>query len=178
MKNFILPLIALFFSFATNAQKTGFGENKIVLIGTVGEGSTTFNSDEDETSFTWNQRFGYFFNQNIHVGLGFEFGSEDKYALTAYSRYYITPQKQFSLFAGADLKYLTNTKEGSETKGIDFSLYPGITYFITERLALESSLGLMNFSTIHDKNDKSNKTNSFNVNMNLKSLNIGLICTF
>jgi len=58
------------------------------------------------------------------------------------------------------------------------SIYPGINYFLNKGLAIETSIGLLNYSTQLEKTNPEKTTNNFNLAMKLKTLNIGLVCSF
>ena len=177
MKKIYLSIAVVFIALTSFSQEKGFSNNKNLIIGTLG-GSSTFSSKSDSTEFTWKQKFGYFINDNVNTGIGFEFGSSDKYTLDAFVRYYYTPQNKFSFFTGADVKYITSNIQEIKKRGIGVSIYPGINYFITDGFAIESSIGLLSYSSEFQKNNSDNKTNNFNLEMKLKTLNIGLICSF
>ena len=177
MKKIYLSIAAIFIALTSFSQEKGFSDNKNLIIGTLG-GSSTFSTKSDSTEFTWEQKFGYFINKNVVAGIGFEFGSSDKYTLDAFVRYYYTPQNKFSFFTGAEVKYITSNVQEIKMRGLGVSVYPGINYFITDGLAIKSSIGLLNYSTESEKNNTSNTTNKFNLDLKLKTINIGLICSF
>lgn len=177
MKKIYLSIAAVFIALTSFSQENGFSNNKNLISGTFG-GSSTFSSKSDSTVFSWKQKFGYFINSNVVAGIGFEYGSSDKYTLDAFVRYYYTPQNKFSFFTGADVKYTILDEQNIKTRGIGVSVYPGINYFITDGFAIESSIGLLSYTSEFQKNNSANTTNNFNFEMKLKTLNIGLICSF
>jgi outer membrane protein len=177
MKKIYLSIIAVIFTLICFCQERGIADNKNLIVTSFG-GSSISSLKNDSTEFTWKQKFGYFVNSNVNVGMGFEFGSSDKYSLDAFVRYYYTPQNKFSFFTGADVKYIISDEKNIKMKGIGVSVYPGINYFITDGLAIESSIGLLSYTSEFQKNNSANTTNNLNFEMKLKTLNIGLICSF
>jgi hypothetical protein len=177
MKKIYLTLISISITLISFSQENGFSDNKYLISGNLG-GSSTFSYDSSSIEFTWKQKFGYFVSKNLNVGVGFEFGSSDGYSLDAFGKYYFTPQNRFSFFGGADIKYITSTTNDVKTTKFGVSIYPGINYFLNKGLAIESSIGLLSYSTQLEKVNPEKTTNNFNLAMKLKTLNIGLVCSF
>lgn len=177
MKKIYLTLISISIALISFSQEAGFSGNKYLISGNLG-GSSTFSYNSDSIEFSWKQKFGYFISKNVNVGVGFEFGSADGYSFDAFGRYYFTPENRFSFFAGTDFKYITSTLGNVKMRGFGLSVYPGINYFLNKGLAIESSIGLLNYSTEFENNNSANKTNNFNLAMKLKTLNVGLVCSF
>jgi outer membrane protein len=177
MKKIYLTLISISIALISFSQENGFSDNKYLITGNLG-GSSTFSYDSGSIEFSWKQKFGYFISKNVNIGVGFEIGSSDGYSLDAFAKYYFTPQNRFSFFAGTDFKYITSTLGDVKKRGVGLSIYPGINYFLNKGLAIESSIGLLNYSTEFENNNSANKTNNFNLAMKLKTLNVGLVCSF
>ncbi len=177
MKKIYLTLISISIALISFSQDNGFSDNKSIISGSLG-GSSTFSYDSSSIEFTWKQKFGYFVSKNLNVGVGFEFGSSDGYSLDAFGKYYFNPQNRFSFFGGADVKYITSTSKDVKKTMFGVSIYPGINYFLTKGLAIETSIGLLNYSTQLEKVNPEKTTNNFNLEMKLKTLNIGLVCSF
>jgi outer membrane protein len=177
MKKIYLTLISISIALISFSQENGFSDNKYLISGNLG-GSTTFSYDSSSIEFTWKQKFGYFVSKNLNVGVGFEFGSSDGYSLDAFGKYYFTPQNRFSFFLGQDIKYITSTTNDVKKTKFGVSIYPGINYFLNKGLAIETSIGLLNYSTQLEKVNPEKTTNNFNLEMKLKTLNIGLVCSF
>jgi hypothetical protein len=177
MKKIYLTLISVTIALISFSQDNGFSENKNLIIGNIG-GSSTFSNNSSSIEFSWKQKFGYFISKNFNVGVGFEFGSLEDYSLDVFAKYYFNPQNRLSVFGATDFKYITSTIDDVNKIGLGLSIYPGINYFINKSLAIESSIGLLNYSTESEKNNPKNKSNNFNVEMRLKTINIGLVCSF
>lgn len=202
MKKVILSVAALFaFGFA-NAQDVkestggkGFASGDVFISGTVGihsesEGDVKFNA------FTIAPKVGFFVTENIAIGgkLGFTSAKaeaplteDEKYtefSIGAFGRYYATPASDFSFFAelGADF---SNTKSEQapapdyKTTGFNIGLAPGVSYFISENFALEASIGVLNYNTNKpDNGGNPDSTDTFDLNLNLTDVNVGLVYKF
>jgi hypothetical protein len=177
MKKIYLTLISISIALISFSQDNGFSDNKILITGNLG-GSSTFSYKSDSIEFSWKQKFGYFVSKNVNVGVGFEFGSADGYSFDVFGKYYFNPQNRFSIFAGTDFKYITSTTKDVKKTMFGLSIYPGINYFLNKGLAIETSIGLLNYSTQLEKTNPEKTTNNFNLAMKLKTLNIGLVCSF
>jgi hypothetical protein len=177
MKKIYLTLISISIALISFSQENGFSDNKYLISGNLG-GSSTFSYNTDSIEFSWKQKFGYFISKNTNIGVGFEFGSTDGYSFDVFGKYYFNPQNRLSFFLGEDIKYITSTTNGIKKTMFGVSVYPGINYFLNKGLAIETSIGVLNYSTQLEKVNPEKTTNNFNLEMKLKTLNIGLVCSF
>ena len=178
MKRIILLSISILSLYNSYSQDHGFGDNKIALIGGIGQSKTTFNSETDNTDFTFQQSVGFFINKHVLTGFGFEFGSSDTKSLVLMGRYYKNTQTRFSLFGSAEIKYSVTNLDDSRMREYGISFSPGFNYFITDALAFETKLGSLGYTYSYDKDNKDDKSNNLSFGVNLKNINIGIICTF
>lgn len=112
---------------------------------TVG-GSFDFTTDPS-VSFSVNPRVGYFFTENIAIGLdaGFsmsDIGGANRFgmALNPNARYYASLMDNLYVFGHAALNFgdiINNSTFGLQA-------YPGVAYFFNERFAIEGSLAGLN----------------------------------
>ena len=196
MKKLILSAAAIFaFGFA-NAQDTevtgakGFANGDVFMTGSVGF-STTKNGDNKQNSFEIAPSAGMFVTENIAIGarIGYaSFKSENAIGDTAdnstlafgvFGRYYMTPASDFSLFAqlGVDFATVDDNLADTTDKGFAIGFAPGVSYFVSEHFALEATYGILNYTT-YEQDGAADKTNSFNVGLDLSNINLGLVYKF
>lgn len=177
---------------ATFAQTGGFNKGSIFGTGSVGFSSEEENGDKT-TSFTFRPKVGYFVTSNVAIGLnlGFtstkrDFGTTDSksssFNVGAFGRYYFKPANQFSMFLNLGFDYMGTKNEigPAETKenGFEIGLAPGFNYFITNRLALEASIGLLGFSSMKPDVQGAEATTNFDFNVGINSISFGLLYKF
>ncbi len=183
-------------STAAMAQSEGFTKGSLFLSGNVGFSSEKNNNNDSKfNSFSFSPRIGYFVTDKVAVGLraGIESGTdefevlgetfEQKTSTTTiglFGRYYFTPASKFSMFLNLGADYVSSKEEetGEEdfkVNGFDIGLAPGLHYFISNRLALETSIGLLGYSTRKADVDGAEAVNSFGLNLGLNSLTFGLV---
>lgn len=207
MKKLLLTAAAVFaFGFA-NAQESneeGFGKGSMFLSGTVSFGTTDLKSmDAKETSFVVAPKFGYFVSENIAVGLGLGFGNskieannsnqklENKTtSFGAFGRYYLKTSK-FAPFAELNVNYATINTEYTEFMGqplpfgngtdintLSVNVAPGFNYFISKNFALETSVGLVGYSSSKMDVSGAKADSGFNVGLDFSNINFGLVYKF
>lgn len=199
MKKLLLMLPILAITGIASAQTEGFSKGSIFASGTLG-----FSSEKEPdafgefktTSFTFNPRVGYFLTSNIAIGLnlGITSGkstfepivgndSESKSTMTAvgaFGRYYFTPANKFSMFLNLGFDYQSSKLEEDgepdyKENGFGIGLAPGFNYFISKRLALESSIGILGFSSMKPDGDGAEATTNFSLFGGMNDIRVGLI---
>lgn len=204
----MLTAAAVFaFGFANAQDATsseGFGKGSMFLSGTVAFGSEEMSSlDAKETSFAVAPKFGYFVSENIAVGVGLGFenskikanDSDDKVenkttSFGAFGRYYIKTSK-FAPFAELNVNYATTSTEyakflgevtgfgdGTDINTISANIAPGFNYFFSDNFAVETSFGILGYSSRKADVDGAEADSKFNVGLNLSNINFGLIYKF
>lgn len=198
MKKIVLSAVAVMaFGFA-NAQETtgttGFSKGDVFITGAVGYGSESTGDDETNT-FTFSPKAGYFVTENIAVGLQLGYTSQteteadidtdtNSLEFGAFGRYYFTPARNFSFFGQLGLG-ITSSK--TEVEGIDgefkengfnVALAPGISYFVSEHIALEATFGLLGYKTTEPDVDGAESTDTFNIGANFSDINFGIVYKF
>lgn len=208
MKKVLLTAIAVFaFGFANAQESTGstsegFSKSDIFITGSVGYGSSK-QANLKETRFNFSPKAGYFVTDKIAVGLALNVGSykDDngfdemtKYnyvSAGAFGRYYFTPASKFSIFGQLEFDY-TSTKTSyvrtnifdetfrgeSKTNGFNVALAPGVNYALSNHFALEATWGILRYNT--DKPDEPGfpSRDTFEIGLDLSSLNFGLLYKF
>jgi outer membrane protein len=165
-----------------------------MLSGAVGF-STTSRGNEKVNGFNFSPKAGYFVTNNIAVGVALGFGSnkhdmgfgvEEKittFSVGAFGRYYFKPGSQFSIFgqlgvnsnSSKDENTVGNITTVSKINGFDVMLSPGISYFVSRSLAIEASFGALGYETEKPNTPGADSTDSFGLNLNLSSINFGLV---
>jgi len=99
------------------------------------------------------------------------FSLNDKFYFHLDAMYNFTQQKDFSETAGGD-----KSPETTTTSHV-VSLVPGASYFITDRVALQASLGKLAFTKFKSPNNDNNSS-SFDLNFSITSFTLGAAVYF
>lgn len=190
MKKSIFLIALVMFAGVSFAQTGGFSKGSIFATGSIGVATEKY-EDEKTTAFSFNPRVGYFVSPKIAVGLnfgltlaryddGFDETKMNTLNLGAFGRYYFTPTKQFSMFLNLGVDYLNYKEEetGFEDyieNGFSITFSPGFNYFLTKRLALESSIGLLGFSSMKPDFDGAEATTNFAFVAGISNINFGMV---
>lgn len=195
MKKVLFLIFVTTFSSAIYSQSTveGFSKGSLFAGGQVSFSSEKFDENEAR-GFSFNPRIGYFLSNNLAVGVnvGFATSKEEQgvviksdFSSTSFGvfgRYYFTPANKFSVFGNLGANYSTTTNKtlnpDLKINGFGVSLSPGINYFISKKIAIETSIGLLSYSTSKPDIDGAESTNSFDFNLGLDNLSFGLIFKF
>ena len=208
MKKVLLSAVALLaFGFA-NAQEEksngGFSKGDIFISGSVGY-TTEKQEDLKVNSYVVAPKVGYFINENIALGLGLGLGNgkvefdgetaaENKTVeFSAYGRYYLKTSK-FAPFAELNVNYGTTSSEfvgtlsggdlapafgsGNDINTFSINIAPGFNYFVSEKLALETSVGLLGYSSSKEDVDGAEAINKFELGLDFASINFGVLYKF
>ena len=196
MKKVLLSAVALLaFGFA-NAQEEekgngGFSKGSMFVSGAVSIGSEK-TGDNKSNGFEIEPKFGYFVTDNIAIGgkLGYRSDkaenalgdTQDDAAFTvgAFGRYYMTPGSQFSLFGQLGLDYSTVEDKLADAKAneIGVNLGLGLSYFVSNNWAIEASWAGLGYTTNDNGGDGAEKTNSFGLGADLRSISFGAVYKF
>ncbi len=174
MKLFLFITSMLFcFSFSVSAQT----EQGSKFIGGSFQISTNTYSGTDDvnTSFTLEPKFGYFIKDRwaIGSGLGLSITSDGDtdvtFTISPFTRYYI-PLIEEKFFAVGEAGL--NVGFGSDTS---FGIYaaPGFAFFPTERWSIELAFELLSFNITNPDGDN-NTTTSFSFGTNTYSPSLGV----
>ena len=203
MKKLVLTVAAVFaFGFA-NAQEEakGFSKGSMFLSGTAAI-SNQKTDDLKVNEFTIAPKFGYFVDNNIAVGLGLGFGNgkvkngsetmaENKTtSFGAFGRYYVKTSG-FAPFAELNVNYATTSTEyieflgaltpfgdGTDINTLSVNVAPGFNYFISDSFALETSVGILGYSSSKPDVDGAEATNKLKLGLDFSNVNFGLIYKF
>lgn len=203
MKKLLLSAAAVMVFGLANAQETtgttGFSKGDVFITGAVGYGSES-TGDNETSTFTFSPKAGYFVTENIAVGINLGYTSQTEteedglgdtfdtdtntLEVGAFGRYYFTPARNFSFF-GQLAVGMTSSK--TEVEGVDgeykengfnLGLAPGISYFVSEHIALEATFGLLGYNTSEPDVDGAESTDNFNIGANFNDINFGIVYKF
>ena len=196
----VVALTTLSAGFAQE-KKGKFAEGDVIITGSLGVATTELGNVKTTTT-SINPKVGYFVTENIAAGIQGGVGlSKGKmgdidavdaitYSAGLFGRYYISPKKQFSVFAELGVNYVATSNdffkpEGSTTaakmkqNGFGAAFGPGINYFIAKNFAIEAGLGVLAYSNQKmDLMGAEVKTNSFALRLDLSKVNFGLVYKF
>ena len=65
-----------------------------------------------------------------------------------------------------------------EANGFNIGLAPGVSYFVSSNFALEASIGLLSYDTTKPDFDGAESTDTFDLNLNLNNISLGLVYKF
>lgn len=186
MKKVLLSAIAVFtFGIITAQEKTGFSREDVFISGSVNLNFSDNMNGSSTSGFTISPQIGYFVSGHVAIGAGLDVEESRQNTKTAkfnsyvFGRYYATPANQFSIFGQLQAGYGSTRTEDSlniedhRVEGFNVGFAPGISYFISKHFALESSLGIFEYTT--DKPTDLSRTNKFNFDLNLRKIKFGVI---
>ena len=203
MKKILLSAVAVMaFGFANAQEATGtkgFAEGDVFLTGSVGFGSEK-TGDAKTSQFNISPKAGYFVTSNIALGVQLGYTSETEtdvnglgetvdvdtntFEAGAFGRYYFTPARDFSFFGQLSVGYTSSKTEVEgedgeyKENGFNLGLAPGISYFVSEHIALEATFGLLGYNTAKPDVDGAESTDTFNIGANFNDINFGIVYKF
>ncbi len=196
MKKIILTVAAVFaFGFANAQEATtdgGFAKGDVFVTGGFGFSSEK-TGDLKSNGFEFSPAAGFFVTENIAVGarLGIMSGKVENgvtetkmngFGVEAFGRYYMTPASKFSVFGELAVgigSFKTETgpvETKSQTFGVNAGV--GVSYFLSSNWAIEAGWAGLGYNTDDNGGDGADKTNTFGLNVDLSSINFGLIYKF
>lgn len=183
----------------------GFSNGDVFISGAVGFG-TTSTGDLSESEFTIAPRVGFFVSDNIAIGveLGYVSSTSDvatfdpiigetsyelknnTFAIGGFGRYYATPASDFSIFGQLSIAYATSKSEAADldgssefkANGFNFGLAPGISYFVSDNLALEATFGVLGYTTLKPDYEGAESTDTFEIGLDMNDINFGILYKF
>jgi len=198
MKKIILTVAAVFALTFANAQdkkesSEGFGKGDLYLTGTAGF-SNTKTGDAKTDGFTLSPGVGYFLTENIALEgqLTYESGKDNNtaafpgvdvkttgFGIAAGAKYFWTPASKFSLSLGAKISYMSTKVEVGGASGtqkeIGLNIPVGLNYFLNDSFAITSSWGGFGYSSNDNGGNGAEKTNSFNLGLDMSTISFGLL---
>jgi hypothetical protein len=169
-----------------------YSKGSMFASGMVGISSSS-QGDDKNSSFEFSPSFGYFLTDNIAVGASVGIGSntaevgsvkttdESTFSFGGFARYYTTPANNFSFFANLGVAYASATDNIApkvKTTGFGLSVAPGVSYFLSKHIAMETSIGILNYSTAKSDVEGSKAKNDLNIGLGLSNVNFGFVYKF
>ncbi|SNR39549.1 outer membrane beta-barrel protein [Lutibacter flavus] len=159
------------------------------------------NTENNQFYVGFYPRVGYAINNNliIGIGIGYEYHNNKNYysetesynsdqngiVVFPYIKKYFNVNEKFSFHLQGEFRVSKSWNDNNSS--INFNSYeennsslfvgirPGITFFLTEKIVLETSIGALGYSTgKNESNNREGKFNSFNFNFNSNNLLLGL----
>ena len=193
LRKLSIVFFAASIGFTAYAQKTetGFKSGDKFLSGGINF-SNEKTGDAKTSTIEFSPSFGYFISNNVAVGLQLGASnsktkadgvtSEDQSGFNAYafSRFYFTPESRFSIFGHAGLGYgVDNDKlDKVKTTHLSLNVAPGISYFLSDHFAIESTFGNLGFSSEKTNEEGSEATKNIDFGFNLSTTSFALIYKF
>ncbi|MDL2231519.1 porin family protein [Porphyromonadaceae bacterium OttesenSCG-928-L07] len=127
---------------------------------------------------------GYFFTDKFCVGMGVFYSHVKLEAamgktklnivgFNPYACYYFWGVGNFSFYARGGIDFASmSVKDGGNSTYFAIGVYPGITYNLTEAIALSASFGQLAYQ------DFDNDSSSFGLSLDANTLNFGFTVTF
>jgi len=159
--------------------------------------SNTKTGDLKTDNFTIAPGVGYFVSENIAIegSLAYVSGKDVQdvtgegdffevkasgFAVNAGAKYFFTPASKFSLSIGANVSYGSVKTEVDEfgdntSKVIGLNIPVGLNYFVSNNFAITSSWGGFGYSSNDNGGDGAEKTNEFNLGLDMSTINFGLL---
>jgi hypothetical protein len=150
----ILLLLCLAGSTAVNAQTE---KDNLMVGSSIANLQATFQSGTSTVGLSINPKIGYFVRDNFALGAGLNIGLTGaagvttlNYGILPFARYYFTTgtfeSKRTRFFGEVDLGVsgvnVFATGNNTSTNGLSFSAGPGMAYFITPNVGMETMLKL------------------------------------
>jgi outer membrane protein len=154
--------------------------------------SSTSTGEFKTTSIDLSPSFGYFISNNLSIGLqvgvtnsqssfsGTNLTKVNGFTGGVYARYYTNPTSKFSVFGSAGLNFgsTNNITDSLKTTNYSIGFAPGISYFLSDHFAIETTIGSLGFSSSKPDSEGADATNSINFGLNLSTVSFGLIYKF
>lgn len=194
MKKLLLTAAAVFafgFANAQDAGNGGFAKGDVYVTGAFGIASEK-TGDNKSSGFEIEPKVGFFVTENIAIGgkLGFSsykaenaFGDTDDestFTAGAFGRYFFTPASQFSLFGelGIDYSSIDDKLFDVQEKQTGVNLGLGLNYFVSKNFAIEATWAGLGYTSNDNGGNGAEKTNSFGLGADLRSINFGVTYKF
>ena len=182
-----------------NAQEskkeyTGFSKGNIFMTGSVGVRSLENTANNyKENSFNFSPRAGFFVSNNIVLGLGLEISNisrqqtsvsqtfeQRNFGIIVFGRYYFSPSNNFTFFTQAQIDYLTSniTNLNIKSTGVGFGIAPGISYFISDNFAIETSLGILSYASAKADVPNAQSSTDLNIGIDFSQTRFGVLYKF
>ena len=201
MKKVVYLLLFLIVA-GTSAHAQYFAGGSFNLSRTGGSIKTgdTSTDKPSSTSFNLNPKGGYFLSEDFAIGLGIGINTSrerdpgnpeviDKstgFSVEPFARYYLLDMNKFSVFGEGQLGFSASsskvesggtTTDGPTTNTFALSVYPGVSYDLNEKVALEAFINGFNLGYSHTMEKREpgateikDRTSSFNLGADMDNI--------
>ena len=205
MKKIILTAAAVFALSFANAQDkkeggAGLASGNIVLTADANYTSISA-GDAKASTFGIAPGVGYMMSDNLMIlgSIGISSGTADTagddlkisgLGLNAGVRYFFTPADKFSVSLGGQLGYGSTSSnldyveadgtpvlfaDSVKTTTVSLNVPLGLHYFMNDNFAISATWGGLGYSSSKEDTDGAEATNTLGLNLNMSSVNFGLL---
>lgn len=193
MKKLITFAVVVSFSFSATAQKEGFSKGDNFFSGSLGYNSSNDkNLDERTSSFSIAPNVARFVTEHLAVGIGIGYKIDitntarieteniSTFSAGVFANYFFTPSNRFSFCGSIGAAYASANDKISKIRGNAFvgSLSPGINYFLTKNVSIQSFVGSLTYLTAGSDEAGDNGFTGFALNLDLTKVNFGMAVKF
>ena len=197
----LLAILSVNSIFSQNEKGT-----KLISVGFnyFSENSNSVEGFSKNKNFGLSPKIGYFVEKNLAVGLTYSFSSRDyesgfingnnisssekSNSFGIFSNLYKEIAGDLHFVADASILYLTKNEKNSnsinsyselEMQGLSVGIRPGLIYFLTPNLSIQTLIGSLSYENLKNKNKNSNGTSkSERFQANFNTYNYYLILNF
>jgi hypothetical protein len=198
MKASRISLIALFSFVCVSLSAQVFVGGNFSLNASGGSTSSGTSTTKNPSSFSFNlsPKAGIFLSEKFAVGSALDISftgtktpgnteissTSSTIGIVPFLRYYAIKMNKFSVFGQGNIglslsnsssKIGATSMDGPKTTRLFLSIYPGLSYDISDKLSLETSLNILSFGysyNITTHNSEKDKTSSFNIGAGLGNI--------
>ncbi len=136
---------------------------------------------------------GYFVSDNLAIGAALMFkystteteDADNKVATTTfgispYARYYFLTSGKFKMYGQAGFTYASSNTDVDGSKATNYlnvGVLPGVSYNLSDRVAINATYGFLGYDSYNDKNTDSKESN-FGLTLDMSSLRFGFSVAF
>ncbi|WP_046745667.1 outer membrane beta-barrel protein [Kordia zhangzhouensis] len=166
------------------------------------ENSGAVTQENDQFGIGFNTLYGYAVKDNLFIGLGVGYShnknessspgtntqelTANTFRIFPYVRYYRGIGERLSFFVQGETQFSKgksefNTNDDIKTKGWFIGVRPGLTYMFSDKLAIETTIGSLGYTTSNAKNSQNgaeSDRDSFGLSLNSSNLVFGLTYYF
>lgn len=197
MKKLLLVLTLSLLSITSSSaqeeeQEFGFAKGDIFLTGSVSYSDAT-NASIERKNFYFIPAASFFVSDHVSINGGLLIGSEraenllgggefdnNSFGFVAGASYYFTPDKKFSFVLSLSAAY--QRRDFTDTIGFETDVHetsvafaPGINYFISERFAIQATLGAISYGKVKNDDGVYPESDRFGIDLDLSNVNFGVL---
>lgn len=190
---FTLTLLSITLTSAQeDDQEFGFTKGDVFLSGSVSYSKATQALVETKT-FNFIPMGMFFVSDHFSINGGLLIGTssnesingnstfdESSFGFLAGSSYYFTPENRFSFalslaFSYEKINFDDNAGFETDVTRTAIAFSPGFNYFVSERFALQASLGAISYSDVNNDDGVFPATDRFGIDLDLSNITFGVL---